>query len=196
MLDLRAPSDGHLAKAKLYDTAVDLNDQGQTATRATWLIYEQSGSTYAFNARVAYRLTDRRRSSPYVGGWLGLRVEDVVLSDPKAIRFETVFGYSNVVDNGTIAGNAAMERSTTHISFPIGLRLGFDLRAGPVYLDTYLYGGYKIGSGKPFFNDDVVLTGRSGYGSYAFEALPLHFGAGIAMGMARLKKDGGQAPSN
>lgn len=174
-----------------YDGSVELENNGVVSTSGSWLVYEQTGSTYGFNARAAYRFTERRRSSPYIGAWIGVRVDNIELRDPKAVEwFESGgwFATTHSSEIGTVVGGAEMRLTTTHINVPTGLRLGFDLRAGPVYFDLYAYGGARLVGGGPMLDNGLELTSdHEEYGGKV-EVFPYHFGTGVAVGLARLKK--------
>lgn len=166
-----------------HDPSAAVMFNGNVQTQGARIHYEQSGGAYAVNARAAYRFSDRRRSSPYAGGWTGLRIDRIVMSDPSILIDGRPAGEGYTLSTGPLTGMSA-----THITIPVGLRLGLDLRAGATYYDLYLYGGYKIGADRDYFDVEMRGTELEG-GDVQLGGVmrdhPFSFGFGAAMGIGR-----------
>ncbi|QQR85057.1 MAG: hypothetical protein IPJ76_10535 [Flavobacteriales bacterium] len=166
-----------------HDPTVTVLLNGSAHAQGASIYYEQSGGAYAVNTRAAYRFSDRRRSSPYVGGWAGLRIDHVIMSDPKILINNRPAG----AEYG-LSSDPPTSMSTTRITVPVGLRLGMDLRAGRTYYDLYMYGGYKIGAERNYFDLDMrgtVLEGGEVQVSGVMRDHPISVGFGVAMGIGR-----------
>ncbi len=156
---------------------------GNAPSHGARIHYEQSGGAYAVNTRAAYRFSDSRRSSPYVGGWAGLRIDHVIMSDPKIL-----INYQLAGEEYSLSSDPPASMSTTRLTVPVGLRLGMDLRAGRTYYDLYMYGGYKIGAGQDYFDVEMQGTEIEG-GDVEVNGVmrdhPISVGFGVAMGIGR-----------
>lgn len=156
---------------------------GNVHSQGARVHYDQSGGAYTVNTKAAYRFTDRRRSSPYVGGWAGLRIDRLIMSDPSILINDRLagpeYGWSS---------HPPMRMSTTRFTVPVGLRLGMDLRAGRTYYDLYMYGGYKIGAERDYFDVEMrgtELEGRDVQVGGVMRDHPISVGFGVAMGIGR-----------